>query len=229
MTGQRGRERGRERGPKPRSRAGIAGTVYPRGKKWAYAVTLAPDPLTGERRRDARSGFDTEKAAWDALIEANNQLRSNTYVKNSTTTVGQFLDQWLATISISVKPTTHSNYRNYADYYVIPIIGDRKLQDITTDTITSLYTHLLHRGRRRGNSNQLMHEHWKRATGRQATPSAREHRSPPRPGTPSCSSCPGSRPAPCPTTPSAPPRPTPPTTPPSPPRSTTRSARRCVP
>ena len=90
MTGQRGRERGRERGPTPRSRAGIAGTVYPRGKKWAYAVTLAPDPLTGERRRDARSGFDTEKAAWDALIEANNQLRSNTYVKNSTTTVGQF-------------------------------------------------------------------------------------------------------------------------------------------
>jgi hypothetical protein len=53
-------------------------------------VTLAPDPLTGGRRRDARSGFDTEKAAWDALIEANNQLRSNTYVKNSTTTVSQF-------------------------------------------------------------------------------------------------------------------------------------------
>ena len=174
MTGQRGRERGRERGPTPRSRAGIAGTVYPRGKKWAYAVTLAPDPLTGERRRDARSGFDTEKAAWDALIEANNQLRSNTYVKNSTTTVGQFLDQWLTTISISVKPTTHSNYRNYADYYVIPIIGDRKLQDLTTDTITSLYTHLLHRGRRRGNSNQLIRQHWKRATGRQETPSARE-------------------------------------------------------
>ena len=178
MTGQRGRqrgrERGRERGPTPRSRTGIAGTVYPRGKKWAYAVTLAPDPLTGQRRRDARSGFDTEKAAWDALIEANNQLRSNTYVKNSTTTVGQFLDQWLATISISVKPTTHSNYRNYADYYVIPIIGDRKLQDLTTDTITSLYTHLLHRGRRRGNSNQLMHQHWTRATDRQETPSARE-------------------------------------------------------
>jgi hypothetical protein len=84
MTGQRGRERGRERGPTPRSRTGIAGTVYPRGKKWAYAVTLAPDPLTGERRRDARSGFDTEKAAWDALIEANNQLRSNKYVKNWT-------------------------------------------------------------------------------------------------------------------------------------------------
>ena len=50
MTGQRGRERG----PKPRSRAGTAGTVYPSGKKWAYAVTLAPDPLNGERRRDAR-------------------------------------------------------------------------------------------------------------------------------------------------------------------------------
>jgi integrase len=164
----------RQRGRTPRSRAGIAGTVYPRGKKWAYAVTLTPDPLTGERRRDARSGFASEKDAWDALIEANNQLRTNKYVKNHSTTVGQFLDEWLTMISISVKPTTHGNYRNYADYYVIPIIGDRKVQDITTDTITTLYQHLLHQGRRRGDSNQRMYEHWKQAIARHEAPSARE-------------------------------------------------------
>ena len=94
MTGQRGRERGRERGPKPRSRAGIAGTVYPRGKKWAYAVTLAPDPrdsaavaavVTETVQRHGRLdlmvnnagigiGGDAEELAvahWDRVIDVN--------------------------------------------------------------------------------------------------------------------------------------------------------------
>jgi hypothetical protein len=161
-----GQSRGRRR------RKGIDGTVYPRGKKWAYAVDLGADPLTGERRRDSRSGFESENAAWDALIDANQQLRSSSYIKNTPRTVSQFFDEWLAAMKMSIKPTTHSNYRSYADYYVIPIIGDRKLQDLTTETITRLYTHLLEKGRRRGNSNQLMYDHWRRsvATGQEASP-----------------------------------------------------------
>jgi integrase len=86
--------------------------------------------------------------------------------------VRQYFEEWLAAIKISVKPTTYSNYRGYAEYNVIPIIGDRRLQDLTTETINLLYAHLLEKGRRRGNSNQLMHEEWKRsiARGQQATP-----------------------------------------------------------
>jgi len=150
-------------GRKRRTRNGITGSVYPRGKRWAYNVDLGPDPLTGERRRDARSGFLTEDAAWDALAEANSQLRTNRYVKNAPRTVRQFLDEWLAAVRISVKATTYSNYRNYVEYYVVPIIGERKLQEIAPETITRLYAHLLTKGRRRGNSNQRMHEYWRRA------------------------------------------------------------------
>lgn len=150
-------------GRKRRSRNGISGSVYPRGKKWAYNVDLGPDPLTGERRRDARSGFLSEDAAWEALADANSQLRSNRYVKNAPRTIRQFLDEWLEAVRISVKPTTYSNYRSYVAYYVVPIIGDRKLQDIGPETITRLYGHLLANGRRRGNSNQLMYEHWRTA------------------------------------------------------------------
>lgn len=161
-----GQSRGRRR------RKGIDGSVYPRGRKWAYAVDLGADPLTGERQRDSRSGFESEDAAWRALIEANQQLRTRTYVKKAPRTVGQFIDAWLAAMSMSIKPTTHSNYRSYADYYVIPIIGDRRLQNVTTETITLLYTHLLENGRRRGDSNQVMYDHWHRsvASGREASP-----------------------------------------------------------
>jgi hypothetical protein len=50
-----------------RKRKGVDGSVYPRGKKWAYVVDLGPDPLTGERRRNSRSGFPSEDEAWQAL------------------------------------------------------------------------------------------------------------------------------------------------------------------
>ncbi len=150
-------------GKKRRARRGINGSVYPRGQKWAYVVDLGNDPLTGERRRNARAGFATEDAAWEALVEANNQLRTNRYVKNAPRTVRQFLDEWLAAVRVSLKPTTHSNYRNYAVYYVIPIIGERRLQDVTPEMISLLYTHLLEKGRRKGDSNQRMYAFWKKA------------------------------------------------------------------
>jgi integrase len=92
-------------------------------------------------------------------------------VKNAPRTIRQFFDEWLTAIRVSVKPTTLANYRNYASYYVVPIIGARKLQEIIPETITRLYAHLLEKGRRRGDSNQLMYAHWKKTTdaGRKAT------------------------------------------------------------
>ncbi|MHA6622890.1 tyrosine-type recombinase/integrase [Pseudonocardia sp. DLS-67] len=157
-----------------RSRRGISGTVYPRGRKWAYLIDLGPDALTGERRRDSRSGFLTEDEAWEALAEANTKLRASTYVKNSPRTVQQFLDEWLTAIKISVKPTTHSNYSSYAKYYVIPIIGNRKLQDISTETINRLYAHLLEEGRRSRDTNSTMHDVWRSGMAKGAEPSPRE-------------------------------------------------------
>jgi integrase len=88
--------------------------------------------------------------------------------------VRQYFEEWLAAIKISIKPTTYNNYRSYAEYYVIPIIGDRRLQDLTTETINLLYAHLLENGRRRGNSNQLMYEEWKRSVARGAETTPRQ-------------------------------------------------------
>jgi len=157
-----------------RSRRGINGSVYKRGAKWAYLIDLGPDPLTGKRRRDSRSGFPTEKAAWDALAEANASLRAGTYVKNAPRTVREFLEEWLAAVKVSLKPTTLSNYTGYARYYVLPVIGDRKLQDVTTETINRLYTHLLGHGRRTGDTNQIMYDAWRRGIERGSEPSPRD-------------------------------------------------------
>jgi integrase len=69
----------------------------------------------------------------------------------------------LATIESAVKPTTFANYSIYATAYVLPVIGDRKLQDIDTATVNALYRHLLTSGRSRTDTNTAMYEHWRRA------------------------------------------------------------------
>lgn len=160
-------------GGKRPKRRGLQGTVYARGKTWVYLIELGPDPLTGKRRRDYGSGFRSERDAWDALAEANSKLRSGTHVKRSSRTVAEFLEEWLTAVKISLKPTTYSNYRSYAEHYIIPIIGSRDLQDIEPETISRLYAHLLQSGRRRRDSNQIMHDEWKRQTARGLEPRPR--------------------------------------------------------
>jgi hypothetical protein len=78
MTGNR-----RSDGParkRTSAQRGLRGTVYRRGSKWAYMIDLDADLLTGKRQQRAKSGFETEQSAWDALAEANAELRTDAYV-----------------------------------------------------------------------------------------------------------------------------------------------------
>jgi hypothetical protein len=52
------------------------------------------------------------------------------------------------------------NWRNYADYYVIPHIGQRKAQEIDGAVLDALYARLLAEGRRKTDKNSLMYEYW---------------------------------------------------------------------
>ncbi|GAA4546997.1 tyrosine-type recombinase/integrase [Pseudonocardia xishanensis] len=160
------------RGAKTSARRGLQGTVYKRGNKWAFMLQIAPDPLSGKRRQRAKSGFASETDAWDALAEANAQLRADTFVSSSARTVAEFLEEWLATVAMTVKPTTLANYTVYARSYVIPHIGSRRIQEVEPATVSALYRLLLTSGRRKPDTNSAMYEVWKqhRDRGEQARP-----------------------------------------------------------
>lgn len=151
-------------GTKDRRRRGLSGTVVKRRSKWAYVIDISPDPVTGKRRQQWASGFETESAAWDALADVNSQLRNGSFVKPVNLTVNEFLTRWLDTIKVEVKPTTHANYTALANAYVIPHIGHRKMREIDPQVISELYRRLLTSGRRKLDTNTLMFEHWKRET-----------------------------------------------------------------
>ncbi|WP_310962416.1 tyrosine-type recombinase/integrase [Nocardioides terrisoli] len=115
--------------------------------EWEYRFEVGPDPLTGRRRRMTKSGFPTKRAAAQAMNKAINAHLQGRSVKNSRRTVEDFLDEWHAAVRGAIRPSTWVNYRNYLDAYVIPVIGQTALQDLTAVRLNLLYTHLLQRGR----------------------------------------------------------------------------------
>lgn len=145
-----------------RSRPTIPGiTVYQRGKKWAYTLYLEADILTGKRKRINKSGFETQGQALTAAIKAKEESGQGRYVRPSRRVLADLLAEWLNAIQPSLKPSTHQNYSDYADAYVLPALGGRKLQEITVPTLNAFYQHLLRAGRCKPDNNSLMYEYWR--------------------------------------------------------------------
>jgi integrase len=144
---------------KSRKAPGIS--VYPRRGKWAFLVSTEPDVLTGKRRRQYRGDFETEEAAWTAAIKTKSEMEESRYIQPSHRTVGQFLTEWLASIEHAIKPTTYANYVDNVNAYIVPVIGHRRLQEITVPVLNAFYRQLLESGRRKPDNNTVMYKYWK--------------------------------------------------------------------
>ena len=124
--------------------------VVKRGGSWSYVVRVT-HPDTGASRPRWVGGFPTERAAKAARDEARVAGRRGEYVDRSSMTVASYLREWLETYQVAVKPTTFEGYRHNVEHYVIPRIGNQRLQALRPATISKLYRDLLdHGGRREG-------------------------------------------------------------------------------
>ena len=74
----------------------MRGAVYKRGFTWTWHFDIDPDPLTGRRRQRTKGGYQTKKAAEQALAEAIGQWRTGRLPQRSTHTLSHFLqEEWL--------------------------------------------------------------------------------------------------------------------------------------
>jgi len=128
----------------------MKGHVSRRGKTWAYWFDIDPDPLTGKRRQQTKSGFKSEKEAWKQCRAALADYEKGGVVSSSRRKVGDALEEWLSRIEHSIKPSMVQNWRNYAAYYVIPYIGQRDVQEIDGGVCDALYAKLLAEGPHQG-------------------------------------------------------------------------------
>jgi integrase len=136
------------------------GSIFPRGRKWAFKFYGNPDPLSGKKEVITRSGFETEDDAWEAMSEAKKAAKKGSYVKPSRATVADFFEQWFPYVRTTTEPTTAANYETLARSYVMPSIGHRPMHEVTPPVISALYEYLLKQGRRTVSKNWDMYEIW---------------------------------------------------------------------
>lgn len=112
--------------------------------KWAFTVDVGKD-AKGRRRQQLRSGFATKSEADRALQDVLSALQRGTYVERSAATVSSYLrKEWLpATAPPRVRYDTWDDRRRTLENYVIPRVGDVRLQELNAAHLNRLYAELL--------------------------------------------------------------------------------------
>ncbi len=112
--------------------------VYADGKgRWYFKATLGRDPLTGRRSQVTKRGFRTAGEAGRAGKELLAGVGTVARPSSSAMTVNALLDLYLDGLDadgrLSVK--TRFDYRKNAEVYVRPLLGGRRLRDVTPEAV----------------------------------------------------------------------------------------------
>jgi integrase len=124
----------------------MRGHVHRRGKAWAFVVDVGRDPATGKRRQKTKGGFPTRVAAERALRQVLGRVDDGSYSPESNLTLGEYLEQWLATVKPNLRPTTHGGYSRSITHIVWKL-GHVRLTELTPLQIETAYTELMEQGR----------------------------------------------------------------------------------
>ena len=130
-----------------------AGHVRRRGRQsWELKFDAGRDPATGQRKIQYHSFKGTKRAAQVKLAELIAAVGNGAYVEPSKLTVAEHVrarvDHWEASGAISAR--TAQRYRQLAHGQIIPHIGQRLLQKLTTLDIEAWHATLRTSGRQRG-------------------------------------------------------------------------------
>jgi integrase len=124
--------------------------VYQDGAgKWYFKATVGHDPLTGKRDQITRRGFRTMAEAAKERREVLGKIdRGQLAPSSAGLRVTELLDLYLDGIDAdqNLALKTRFDYRQYADDYIRPYIGDRRVRDVTPEVILAWQRQLLKEG-----------------------------------------------------------------------------------
>lgn len=113
-------------------------------KNWGYRIYLGYDPKTKKRKTKTKKGFPTEKAARQAEAEARQKYGRIKDIDAGKVTFAQYMKEYLETYRKN-RPS-YETEKWYTDLYIIPHLGQYKLEEITADIIEKYYAFLLEQG-----------------------------------------------------------------------------------
>ena len=119
-------------------------TVTQKGKDYTYweaRFTVSYDPVTGKQKQRAVTG-KTQKEVAQKLREITAEIDRGTYIEPSKLTLAQWLERWQAEYLVGVKPSTANLYQECIRLYILPHLGEARLDKLTGATIQHFYNEL---------------------------------------------------------------------------------------
>jgi integrase len=125
-----------------RRRGNNEGTVF-QDKDGVWWAQLPPDEQGQRPKRRAR----TQREAQQKLREMQREREQGLNLTAKQPTVEEFAQTWLEeVVKRTCKASTHTNYTNVMRYYVLPHIGQLRLDKLTTQRVQRLFNDLADAG-----------------------------------------------------------------------------------
>lgn len=131
------------------SHGGTARRRLPDGRGgWYFKATVGTDPSTGKRVQVTKRGFRSATEAGKPLRELLGQPQQSTRRPASGMTVSELLDLYLDGLDADdrLSQKTGFDYRNSADVYIRPALGDRRVRDVSPEMLPVRQRKLTKRG-----------------------------------------------------------------------------------
>jgi integrase len=120
----------------------MRGTIQKRGKTYTIIVDLERGP-DGKRKQKSKGGFKTKKEAEKALSELIVKIEKGDYFVSDDMTFKEYLEKWLQEYcanNLSYK--TNVTYKQIIDTYIVPRLGNIKLDKLKPLDLQSLYNYM---------------------------------------------------------------------------------------
>lgn len=116
---------------------------------WGYVFDVRTED--GKRKQVRRTGWPTEDAANDALVEALAAAQRGEWVDNGRTDqpLSVFLSEWLDG-KRKLRHSTRTSYRQHIDNHLAPLVGSVKLTQLRPAHIDKMLTKLIEGDQRKG-------------------------------------------------------------------------------
>ena len=127
-------------------RASGEGMLRRRGRRWEARIIIG-------HAEDGKPIFHhisgkTQKEALTKLRQALDDYRDVDLTEDSRISLKEWLERWLDEyMSVSVRESTRRGYENYIKNYIVPNLGDKRIDKLTTHEIQQFYVMLKEEGR----------------------------------------------------------------------------------
>jgi hypothetical protein len=112
---------------------------------WEIRYYLPPDG-SGKHRQKSETVKGTRRDAQQTLRKRMAELDAGTYVSPEKQKVSDYLEKWLEGHAVNVRPRTLEGYRSKIRNYILPVIGQVRLDRLTPLQVQEVYTRMYGRG-----------------------------------------------------------------------------------